>query len=209
MKKILITLIFIFLVTFSFAETLTGKVLYVSDGDTLTMSVSGTKEKIRFYGVDAPESSQEYGLESKAFVKDRIDNKEIKVEITNTDRYGRKIGKIYYDGKYLNEELVRSGYAWWYQQYARRDMTLKEAEEYARVQKIGLWKSSDPIAPWDYRRGHRTESIEPIKNIDGVVYVTKTGKKYHRKGCRYLKSVYRSYSLKEAEAKGYEACSKY
>lgn len=209
MKKVLIILSFILFFTLSFSETLTGKALYVSDGDTLTMSVNGQKEKIRFYGIDAPESSQEFGLESKVFVKDRIDNKEIRVEITDTDRYGRKIGKIYYDDKYLNEEIVRAGYAWWYQQYARRDMDLKEAEEYAKAQKIGLWKSTGPIAPWDYRRGRRSGGIETTKNIDDVVYVTKSGKKYHREGCRYLRSIYASYTLKEAEALGYEACNKY
>ncbi len=209
MKKVLIILGFILFFTLSFSETLTGKVLYVSDGDTLTMSVNGQKEKIRFYGIDAPESSQEFGLESKVFVKDRVDNKEIRVEITDTDHYGRKIGKIYYDGKYLNEEIVRAGYAWWYQQYARKDIDLKEAEKYARSKKIGLWESSDTIAPWDYRKGRRTGSIEPTKHINDVVYVTKSGKKYHREGCRYLKSIHASYPLKEAEALGYEACSRY
>lgn len=55
----------------------------------------------------------------------------MKVEVTDTDRYGRKIGKIYYDGKYLNEEIIRNGYAWWYEYYAKRDYNLKKAQEYA------------------------------------------------------------------------------
>lgn len=41
------------------------------------------------------------------------------------------------------------------------------------------------------------------------MYVTKSGKKYHREGCRYLKSVYKSYPIKEVEALGYGACSRY
>ena len=213
MKKLIIIFSFLLYFSISFSETLTGSVLYVSDGDTLTMEVDGKKEKIRFYGIDSPEISQEYGLESKVFVKDRVDNKEIKVEVTDTDRYGRKIGRIYYDGdKYLNEEVVKSGYAWWYQQYAKKDYELKDAEEYAKSKRLGLWKSSNPVAPWDYRRGKKNKTISESsasKNLDSVVYVTKSGKKYHREGCTYLKSIGGSYPLKEAEAKGYEACSRY
>ena len=209
MKKLIIISSLLLCFNLSLSETLRGNVLYVSDGDTLTMEVDGKKEKIRFYGIDAPESSQEYGLESKTFVKDRVDNKRIEVEITDTDRYGRKIGKIYYNGEYLNEEVVESGYAWWYEQYAKRDSDLKDAEKYARREKLGLWKSSETIAPWDYRRGRRNGSIQSSKNIDDVVYVTKSGEKYHRQGCRYLRSIGGSFPLKEAEAKGYEACSRY
>lgn len=49
--------------------------------------------------------------------------------------------------------LVRAGYVWWYQQYAKNGLDLKEAEEYARSKKVVLRKLSDAIAPLDYRRG--------------------------------------------------------
>lgn len=210
MKKILT----IFFITFTIlsAQTLTGNVSYVSDGDTIHIVANNQKYKIRFYGIDTPEKTQEYGLEAKEFVYKRIANKNVKVEIMDTDRYGRKVGKIYYNEKYLNKEIVKNGYAWWYKNYAKNDKDLESAEKYARANKLGLWKSSNPIAPWDYRRGKKnktTSTSSSSKNLDFVVYVTKSGKKYHRKGCRYLKSVGGSYPLKEAEALGYEACSKY
>lgn len=213
MKKLLITLSFILSSSLSFAETLVGDVTYVSDGDTIHIVSNSQKYKIRFYGIDTPEKTQDYGLEAKEFVYKRIADKEVRVEVMDTDRYGRKVGKIYYDeNKYLNREIVRNGAAWWYEYYAKKDYDLKEAQEYARSKKLGLWKSEDPQAPWEYRRGKKsraTSKSPTTKSLDTVVYVTKSGKKYHREGCVYLKSIGGSYPLKEAEALGYEACSRY
>ena len=187
-----------------------GRVTYVSDGDTIHIMADNQKYKVRFYGIDTPEKTQDRGLEAKEFTYKRIANRKVTVEVMDTDRYGRKVGKIYYYGKYLNEEIVRAGYAWWYEYYAKRDYDLKEAQEYARSRKLGLWKSDDPQAPWDYRRGKKNgTSKKTTKSLDSVVYVTKSGKKYHREGCRYLKSIHASYPLKEAEVLGYEACIRY
>ncbi|MEI6856806.1 thermonuclease family protein [Psychrilyobacter sp.] len=109
MKKI----IMIFLLSFTIltAKTLTGTVSYVSDGDTIHIVANNQKYKIRFYGIDTPERTQEYGLEAKDFVHKRIAKKTVTVEVMDTDRYGRKVGKVYYNGKYLNKEIVKNGYA--------------------------------------------------------------------------------------------------
>lgn len=130
----------------------------------------------------------------------------------NTNRYDRKVGKVYYNGKYLNKEIVKNGYAWWYKTYAKNDKDPESAEKYARLNKLGLWKSSNPIAPWVFRKGKKTKTTSnnsSPKNLDSVVYVSKSGKEYHRKGCTYLKSVGGSYLLKEAEALWYESCRRY
>ena len=214
MRKVINLIIFILLFTIAISETLVGTVSYVSDGDTLHLNTSTGKYKIRFFGVDAPESSQNYGLEAKSFVMDRVLKKKVKVEVVDTDRYGRKIGKIYYgNGKYLNEEEVRAGYSWWYRYYAKEEIALKRAEEYAKENRRGLWILSSPIAPWEYRNAKRNSnkvsSSNVTKNLAAIVYVTKTGKKYHREGCRYLKSKYKSYTIREAEVLGYTACNAY
>ncbi len=153
MKKI----IAIFLLSFTIltAQTLTGIVSYVSDGDTIHMIVKNQKYKIRFYGIDTPERTQEYGLEAKEFVYKRVMSRNIKVRVMDTDRYGRKVGKVYYNGKYLNKEIVKNGYAWWYKYYAKNDKDLEKAQKYAKINRLGLWRSSKPIAPWDYRRGKK------------------------------------------------------
>lgn len=212
MKIIKLYILFLLITCSVFSETLTGKVLYVSDGDTFTMDVEGQKTKIRFYGIDSPEKTQPGGLEAKEFVLDRVRDKIIEVEVSDIDRYGRIIGKIYYDnGKYLNQEVVKSGHAWWYQQYAKNDADLKESMVHAKNNKLGLWQGNNIIAPWDWRRGERGTTKEPtqIEGAGNLVYVTKTGKKYHNKGCRYLKSISASYTVEEAKNKGYTACSQF
>lgn len=210
MKKITGIVVFILVFSISMAQSLVGTVSHVSDGDTLHLQTAEGRYKVRFYGIDAPEVSQEYGLESKVFVAERVLGEKVKVEVVSTDRYGRKVGKIYYGygyGKYLNKKVVEAGYAWWYEYYAKEDRDLQEAEAHARKYKAGLWRSSNPVAPWEYRRnknktGQRGRAASP----DRVVYVTKSGKKYHRAGCEYLKSVGGSYTIGEAEAKGYTPC---
>ena len=112
MIKKSIILFFVFTLSL-FAETITGKVTYVSDGDTIHLQTSAEKYKIRFYGIDTPEKTQSYGLEAKDFTQSRIAGKTVDVDIKDTDRYGRKVGIVYYDGKNLNLEIVKNGYAWW------------------------------------------------------------------------------------------------
>lgn len=151
MKKIL--LIFLLFGTLVFGETLVGKVVKVYDGDTITILVDGEKEKIRFYGIDAPEIKQSYGIESRDFIRTKIMNKKVTVKVINTDRYGRKIGKIYYkNGRYLNLESVKGGHSWWYEYYAKNEHDLKLAQEQAKRSKKGLWRDKNPINPYKWRK---------------------------------------------------------
>lgn len=153
MKKVLLA--FLLFGTLVFGETLVGKVIKIYDGDTITILVDGNKEKIRFYGIDAPEKKQSYGIESRDFVRHKIMDREVKVKIVNTDKYGRKIGKIYYNnGKYLNLESVKGGYSWWYKYYARNEYDLEGAQKKAKKYKKGLWKEKNPINPYEYRKKH-------------------------------------------------------
>ena len=214
MFKRFITLFLIFSISV-FSETITGKVTYVSDGDTIHLVSNNQKYKIRFYGIDTPEKSQKFGLEAKEFTYNKIFGKTVEVDAKDTDRYGRTVGVVYYDnGKDLNFELVRSGYAWWYEQYAKNNKQFKMAQDYAERNKLGLWTQSNPTAPWDYRKGNKsittTASNQVVKNssqkIENVVYVTRTGKKYHRSSCRYAAKATGSMPRSEAEALGYGAC---
>ncbi|WP_083789136.1 thermonuclease family protein [Ilyobacter polytropus] len=69
-----------------FTQTIPGNVSYVSDGDTLQLISNGEKYKIKFYGVDVPESSQKYGLEAKEFVSERVVGKTVKIQVMDTDQ---------------------------------------------------------------------------------------------------------------------------
>ena len=74
------------------------RVKAVSDGDTLTcyrFNVRRSETKLRFAYVDAPESSQSFGKESQQMVSKMVQNKLVRVQITDIDRYGRCVGVIY------------------------------------------------------------------------------------------------------------------
>jgi micrococcal nuclease len=128
-KAIFLTM---FLLTgFLFAQTLTGKVVAVKDGDTIDILVGKTTFIIRLEGVDAPESPQAFGNKAKQFASDFCFGKTVKVTYTEKDRYGRYLGKVYLDGKCLNEELLRSGMAWHYKHF-NKEKKLADLEQYAR-----------------------------------------------------------------------------
>jgi len=122
-------------------------------------SDSGTGEttqiiKVRLYGIDCPELSQNYGQEAKRFTESLVLSKKVTVEKKDTDIYGRVVGLVYLpDGTLLNEELVKNGYAWVYDTYCTDSVcsTWKTLEQQARQQGKGLWQDSNPIPPWEYR----------------------------------------------------------
>ena len=145
---------YIFVSSLLNAEIVTGKCVGVTDGDTATVLVSGNKQvKVRFWGIDAPESSQDFGQRAKQKLSSLIYGKEVKVDITSKDRYGRSIGKVYVGGIYTNLEMVKSGLAWHYVQYAPNDSEIANAEKAARASKVGLWSHANPTPPWNWRKG--------------------------------------------------------
>ncbi len=60
------------------------------------------------------------------------------------------------DGRSLNHELVKAGFAWWYRKYAPEDDTLKQLEEEARQAKRGLWVDPHAVPPWEWRKMQHT-----------------------------------------------------
>ncbi len=55
------------------------------------------------------------------------------------------------DGRVLNRELVRAGFAWWYRRYAPDDEMLAQLEQEAREAQRGLWADAEPVPPWEWR----------------------------------------------------------
>lgn len=128
-----------------------GKVVGVADGDTFTLLTKENKQiKIRLHGIDCPEKKQDYGQVAKQFTSDAIYGKEVCVDETDIDRYGRTIGIVHYEGKILNEELLKAGLAWHYKKYDSSPK-LAAMEETAHKQKKGLWSMASAIAPWEFR----------------------------------------------------------
>ena len=125
----------------------------VTDGDTV---VSSGGDRIRLWGIDAPEKDQPYGAQATEVLKALLLNDTVSLEITDLDRYGRQVARIYAsDGTNINLALVCNGAAWWYEKYAPSATELSDCEADARAKKLGLWAEETPINPSDWRRGNR------------------------------------------------------
>jgi endonuclease YncB( thermonuclease family) len=133
------------------SQSFTGKCVAVHDGDTIGVMHNGVEEKIRVYGIDAPELHQDFGSRAKQFTSDLVFGKIVTVEVKNRDLYGRTVGRIKVDKKDLSLELAKAGMAWYYKKYSN-DPELAKAEKEAQSKKLGLWSMSNPTAPWDFRR---------------------------------------------------------
>lgn len=137
-------------------DTLKGKVVSVADGDTITIRLKdGSTEKVRLFGIDAPEKDQPYGNEAKRKLNDLVYNKSVTVKTQDTDDYGRVVGTLVLNGKDINLAMVKAGCAWHYKHYAPDNTKLAEAEKSARAAKAGLWKAPQPTPPWDFRKDAR------------------------------------------------------
>lgn len=154
------TRLFLLLITFVFLATpalsvqsITGKVVRVLDGDTIdVLDDRNEKHRIRFAEIDCPERKQPFGRKAQQFVTDRAAQKEVVVQVTTKDRYGRLIGHVILpNGENLNRMLVENGFAWWYERYSK-DKSLQALEQSARDKKLGLWRDKNPIAPWEWRK---------------------------------------------------------
>jgi micrococcal nuclease len=134
-----------------------GKVVSVTDGDTIKVLKDGIQVKIRLAAIDCPEKGQPYGQAAKKFTANLVAGKSVKVWPTDTDRYGRTIAFVFVGSTDLNKELLKAGLAWHYKQYSR-DPELAKLEFEARSKKVGLWKEPDQIAPWEWRKMKRNKA---------------------------------------------------
>ncbi len=155
------------LISPAFAETLVGVVVGVSDGDTITvLDAERQQHKVRLGGIDAPEKAQPFGQRSKENLSRLVFKKEVAVDWTKRDRYGRIVGKVMVQPsdcptcpKTLDagQAQLSVGMAWWYRKYAKEqppeDRGRYEFEEQeARARRVGLWQDPDPVPPWEWRR---------------------------------------------------------
>lgn len=133
---------------------LKGHVVSVHDGDTLTLlDAKQVQNKVRLYGIDAPEKKQPFGPKAKVMLSELVFDKDVRVEVVvPQDRYGRAIGKVYVGEVYVNQALIERGAAWWYERYAPKDFSLRDAEVKAREGKLGLWVKESPTPPWQWRK---------------------------------------------------------
>jgi endonuclease YncB( thermonuclease family) len=147
------------------AEILSGRVVKIADGDTLTLlDRSKQQHKVRLIGIDAPERKQSFGTVSRQNLADLVFGKKVDVEWHKQDRYQRVLGKVLLNGQDVNLKQIQAGLAWHYRQYDK-DLQLADKRLYAEAQKaaslkgIGLWSDPAPVAPWDFRHNKPAPSV--------------------------------------------------
>ncbi len=149
-------------------SSLTGTVVAVHNGDTFTVQNGSSLYKVRLSDVDAPEMSQVFGKQARQYTEQRVLGRQVWVNVSMVDRYGRQIGEVILeDGWVLNEELVYAGLAWYYRVNPVRNARLQQLEQYAFSKKLGLWVEREPIPPWEFRRESRIPDLPTtVKQVD-------------------------------------------
>jgi len=176
----------------------------VVDGDTIEVNISGRLYKVRYIGMDTPETVhptrgvEPYGMEASAKNKELVEGKMVELEkdVSETDKYGRLLRYVYVNGLFVNAELVRLGYA----QVATYPPDVKYQDLFLQLQREareagrGLWAATQPT-PAD----------------EGLYVGSINSDKYHYPYCRYAQQIYPENeiwfsSATEAQAMGYSPC---
>jgi micrococcal nuclease len=149
-----------------------GKVVAVTDGDTIRVLHDGTVTKVRLANIDAPEHNQAFGTKAKQFTSTYVFGKTVEVDEQGVDRYGRTIGEVIPPDNLLdlNHALVANGLAWIYGKYCH-DASFYPLESNARSKHLGLWADPAPIPPWEFRHQEKLSRIGKLScAIDCAVY---------------------------------------
>ncbi len=143
----------------AYSDQLTGKVVGISDGDTITIRTEQNQNiKIRLAEIDAPEKKQPWGQNSKQALSDLIFSLIVTVESVGVDRYDRTLGTVFLKQVNINKHMVEHGNAWAYEKYVR-DQKYFALQKNAQARKVGLWSLSDgqAVAPWVWRKQQKSD----------------------------------------------------
>jgi micrococcal nuclease len=186
----------------------------VTDGDTLVLD---GKEKVRLIGVDSPEISDgreavaAMAKEARGFLRGMVEEKRVRLEYdqSKTDMFGRTLAYLYLeDGTFVNAALIKNGYSQAYTEYPFKYLEeFRGYEGQARAGGRGLWaEGSNAVAKQPAKTAAPAAAKAKQEDPEQIVYVTRTGTKYHRADCRSLAKSAIPMPLKEA-AKRYGPCS--
>jgi endonuclease YncB( thermonuclease family) len=139
-----------------------GRVVRVSDGDTLDVWVNRRAVRVRLAQIDAPERKQAFGRQARQTLVSLTFRQNVRVIEAGHDRYGRTIGTVYLGHINVNHELVRRGMAW-ADRYHSGDPALLQIEAEARRQRRGLWANHSPEPPWNFRK--RNAERRPVRAV--------------------------------------------
>lgn len=146
------------------AETLSGFVIHVSDGDTVTALLPNKESiRIRMAGIDAPESKQDFGRRSRQLMSRLVKNRDVQIHVVDRDKYGRYVARLETSDGDVGIVMLEQGLARVYLKYVRnlsRDYqaAYMHAESQARSEGLGLWSDPRQIPPWEWRQQQRSKS---------------------------------------------------
>jgi endonuclease YncB( thermonuclease family) len=166
-------------------EEISGKVVGVTDGDTITVLVNKETIKVRLAGIDAPESGQSYGTKSKQALSEMVFGKAVTVKKTGTDRYKRTLGIVVVGDVDANAKMVEDGWAWHFKKYNDEER-LAKLEVAARNAKRGLWADATPLAPWDYRARQKTPQTKEA-DPKALYWLNTSSGVRHNQRCEHFK----------------------
>ena len=162
LRSLVLLLVPLLLHTHAMAQDIVGRVVGITDGDTLTVLTDARRQvTIRLAEIDTPESAQPYGTRARQELSDLVFGKDVRIEMRDTDRYGRTVGLVRAAGLDVNAEMVRRGAAWVYRKY-NRDQTLLAVETEARTARRGIWAlpEAQRVPPWEWRTAGASEREE-------------------------------------------------
>lgn len=138
----------------------TGTVVRVLDGDSLSVRAGNADMEVRLADVDAPEKGQPYADQARRSLSGLLQRRAVTLEVLDVDQYQRKVARVrrVSDGLDINAEVVRRGNAWVYRRYLR-DQDLLAIEQSAKDSRAGLWALPEEqrIPPWRYRALERRQ----------------------------------------------------
>lgn len=152
------------------------KVVEIIDGDTFFIE---NHQRIRLFGINAPELSYCMGKDAKHALSSLILGKRVHLRNPVSDRYGRIMALVYQDRTFVNDVMLRSGLAQYDGAGLREREQLYQADIYARNNKIGIYSSICT----------KTEPPNPACTIKGNVNTTTDHKDYFLPECGFYSAV--------------------
>ena len=180
----------------------------IIDGDTVEIRYGGKLTSVALIGVDTPETVhpqkpvEPYGKEATTFIRNLLlgESVYLRFDGDKTDKYGRMLAYLYRapDGLFVNLEIVRQGYGKVYTVFPfKHKSVFQHYSGQAQQARRGLWGLGDAGASSNItKEAPRTQTV----------YITRTGAKYHRGSCRYLRYSKIPITLENAK-RSYGPCS--
>jgi endonuclease YncB( thermonuclease family) len=154
-----LALLLLFVAVPAGATVFSGTVTRVKDGDSILVHRPDVKRtsEVRLAGIDAPELAQPWGIQSRTALRRMVQDRPVRVEVTDRDAYGRLVGRVWQGRTHVNAALAAGGNAWAFDRYLK-DREIRAGQDRARRERRGLWAlpPEQRLPPPTWRDRHPT-----------------------------------------------------